>query len=89
MSRSSECGRSFRAASRARRSPTPGYSKTWAAVPLVLGAFLQPLMFLPLSVRPKIEQQLAYKRVHWLAVRGFISRVGVAGGDRAVALSGS
>jgi hypothetical protein len=34
---------------------------TWAAVPLVLGAFLQPLMFLPLGVRPEIEQRLAYK----------------------------
>jgi len=34
---------------------------TWVAVLLVFGAFLQPLMFLPLGVRPELAQKLAYR----------------------------
>jgi hypothetical protein len=34
---------------------------TWVAALLVLGAFLQPLMFLPLGVRPELAQKLAYR----------------------------
>jgi hydroxylaminobenzene mutase len=34
---------------------------TWVAALLVLGAFLQPLMFLPLGVRPELAQTLAYR----------------------------
>lgn len=34
---------------------------TWVAALLVFGAFLQPLMFLPLGVRPELAQTLAYR----------------------------
>jgi hydroxylaminobenzene mutase len=34
---------------------------TWVAALLVFGAFLQPLMFLPLGVRPELAQKLAYR----------------------------
>lgn len=34
---------------------------TWTTVLLVFGAFLQPLMFLPLAVRPDLGQKLAYR----------------------------
>jgi hypothetical protein len=33
----------------------------WVAALLVFGAFLQPLMFLPLAVRPELGQKLAYR----------------------------
>lgn len=33
----------------------------WVAALLVFGAFLQPLMFLPLGVRPELAQKLAYR----------------------------
>jgi hypothetical protein len=34
---------------------------TWVAALLVFGAFLQPLMFLPLGVRPELAQTLVYR----------------------------
>jgi hypothetical protein len=34
---------------------------TWVAALLVFGAYLQPLMFLPLGVRPELAQKLAYR----------------------------
>ncbi len=34
---------------------------TWVAALLVFGAFLQPLMFLPLAVAPELGQKLAYR----------------------------
>jgi hypothetical protein len=34
---------------------------TWVAILLVSGAFIQPLMFVPLAVRPDIGQKLAYR----------------------------
>ena len=34
---------------------------TWVAALLVFGAFLQPLMFLPLAVRPELGQKLTYR----------------------------
>lgn len=34
---------------------------TWVAILLVCGAFVQPLMFLPLGVRPELAQTLAYR----------------------------
>ncbi len=34
---------------------------SWVAALLVFGAFLQPLMFLPLGVRPELAQTLAYR----------------------------
>ncbi len=34
---------------------------TWVGSLLVFGAFLQPLMFLPLAVRPELAHRLAYR----------------------------
>ncbi len=34
---------------------------TWVATLLVLGAIVQPLMFLPLAVNAKLKQNLAYR----------------------------
>jgi len=33
----------------------------WVGVLLVFGAFLQPLMFVPLAVRPELGQKLAFR----------------------------